>query len=142
MPSQFEAIAAAVKTRLETDPAVCPSIVRSRNRPVAEQNTQAVVIHLRSSEPNRGAILGAPVDWTTRIEVECYATGTSPGDSAVDALLLSVHDRLLADKTLAGTADDVYVEDIAWETEAQAANAGCATLTLGVLHRTASNTLA
>ncbi len=142
MPTAHGDIAAAIVARLQSSPAVCPVVLRSRMRPIAEQDSQAVVVRLGRSVAERTAILGAPIQWMTDVQIECYAeAAATPGDAAVDDLLQAVYTRLMADKSLGGRAQDVMPQDIEWDNAAQAMPAGCATLTVQVVHTTGANTL-
>lgn len=133
----FNTIVAAIKTRLESAPAVSTQVYRARLKPVAAQFNDAVVIRIQGGTADRFAILGAPTDWNTTIEIECYArSATLTPDEAVDALLGKVWARLAADTSLGGTVMLLHESDVNFDFSGAADDMACATLTLKVMHRT------
>lgn len=159
----FNAIAQGAVDLLEQAPAVAPLVQRSRRRAVPADVDTAVVVRLKDAQAERGAILGAPVDWETILVVECYARGTEDedylrgtgridpdaqslfypkaGDELVDPLLKAVAERMASDPTLGGAADDLELLSVVWDTSEAADRFGAATLTYLVRHRTENHTL-
>lgn len=139
----FVDITAAMVAALETAPAISENIFRARNRPVAAQHDTALNVQFDASEAARGAMKGAPKDWTSRYTVECYAVATpdqSP-DLAVDPLLNGVNARIEADTTLGGIVGDIWLAGIEAEYNAEGKKTGWIRMTYLVQHRTSNLTL-
>ena len=138
----FANVLGAVVARLQSAPAVSLRVHRARLKPIAEQHTDAVVVRIQSSLPERFAILNAPTDWDTTLEIECYARSAMlTPDLAVDALLGKVFDKLAADPSLGGLVMDLVPMALEYDFAGDAEQMACATLTLKVLHRTQNLTL-
>ena len=138
----FADIAGAFIAALQQDPPVSDHIIRAGARAVPEQASTAVNVSFDGSQPSPGAIMGAPVDWNTRIFVELYArSSTTSGDLAVDPLLAAVYARLAADSTLGGAVDDIGTPAIEASFDAQGQKTGWVRLIYTVLHRTTAATL-
>jgi len=143
MTTAFSAVVQAVIDRLSIDPAVCDTIDRARVRPMSDQTDRLVNVQWDGAFPQRGAIYGAPVDWTTKITVDCYASSVKvSGDLAVDPLLEGVYERLAADTTLGGVVTDMNVPSIEVEYTSEGKKTGWVRLTYLVEHRTANLNLA
>jgi hypothetical protein len=139
MTTAFSGVVAAFVAALEAAPAVCDTIDRARTRPVSDQVASAVNVQWDGAFPQRGAIHGAPVDWTTKVTVDCYASSVrDTGDVAVDPLLQKVYERLAADTTLGGVVTDVGVPAIEIEYTSEGKKSGWARLTYVVEHRTSN----
>lgn len=142
MTTAFSAITAAFVARLEADPPVAEKITRADRRRVEDETEQAVNVQFDGAVPEAGAIKGAPVDWQSRIIVECKVRSSSTtGDVAVDYLLQTVYARLAADTTLGGLVEDIGVPIIESAYDAQGQKTGWMQMTYTVLHRTTENTL-
>lgn len=142
MTTAFSKVTAAIVAALQAAPAVSAQIYRARDRSVPENCADAVNVQFEGSEPNRGAINGAPVDWISRIAVDCYARSrTLEGDEAVDELLQSVYERLAANPTLGGVVDDIGEPDIVADYDSLGQKTGWVRLTYPILHRTTGGSL-
>lgn len=140
----FAAIAGAFKASLLASPAVLPAeqIYKARLKPVAAQFEEAVVVRLVGGLAEEFAILNAPTDWDTDIEVECYARSKDlDPDDACDELLGRVYARLVADPTLGGLLMGLRVTSLEYDFASEAQQLSCVKLTLKALHRTDNNTL-
>lgn len=143
MTTAFSAVVQAVIDQLSVEPVVCDTIDRARIRPMSDQTDRLVNVQWDGAFPQRGAIHGAPVDWTTKITVDCYASSTKvSGDLAVDPLLQSVYERLAADTTLGGMVIDMNVPSIEVEYTSEGKKTGWVRLTYLVEHRTSNLNLA
>ena len=137
MKTAFARVVDAVIAALSAAPAVCDVIDRARVRPVSDQYAQLVNVQWDGAIPDRGAIYGAPVDWTTRITVDCYASSVQDsGDIAVDSLLSAVYERLASDVTLGGVVEDMNVPGIEIDCTSESKKTGWVRLTYLVQHRT------
>jgi hypothetical protein len=142
MSTAFSAVVSAIMATLSAAPAVCDTIYRARPSVVPDQTDRAVNVQFEGALPNRGAMNGAPVDWTTKISVECFARSTvDAGDVAVDPLLAAVYARLAQDTTLGGLVDDFDGPGIEAENTSEGKKTGWVRLTYLVQHRTSNLTL-
>lgn len=142
MTTAFSAITGAFLVALSSAPAVSASIYRARDRELPEARGDAVNVVFEAAEPAPGAIAGAPVDWRTRIAVECYCrTSASSADLAMDPLLEKIFARLAADMTLGGLVDDIGYPAIEADYDSQGQKTGWMRLTYTVQHRTSNLTL-
>lgn len=141
------AILAAMEAALKAAPAVTAGpITKGRSRPISSDHPQALNLNLVSSAVAIG-LTGGRTGWMTAIDVECYgrASGDTSPQDAVDPLLGATYDRLLADNTLGGIAQDVNPaegETIRWEFDDDGADKRCrATARFMVLHVNGDRTL-
>lgn len=140
--SAFIDITAAFIAALGAAPAVSANIFRARERSLAEEHNTALNVQFDGADPSTGVMLGAPVDWRSRVTVECYARSSSvSGDLAVDPLLSSTYARLAEDPTLGGLVADIGTPTIEAEYDAQGQKTGWIRMTYAVSHRTSNNTL-
>jgi hypothetical protein len=138
----FADITAAFIAALSTAPAVSANIFRARDRTIAENQATALNVQFDGSEPYAGAMHGAPVDWISKISVECYArSSVTSGDLAVDPLLSAAYARLAADTTLGGRVADIGAPNILTEYDSQGQKTGWVRMTYSVQHRTSHLTL-
>src|SRR5690606_15044844 len=102
-----------------------------------DQASEAISVQWEQGLPRPAAIAGAPVDWETRLTVECFARSTSEtGDVAVDPLLQRVYERLAADPSLGGMVDDLVIAGIEAENTTEGKKTGWVRLTYIAQHRT------
>lgn len=139
MSTAFSKVVSAVIAKLAASPAVCKSIHRARAHVVPEQEDESISVQWEQALPQHGAIAFAPIDWSTRITVDCYArsaaVGTT-GDAVVDPLLERVYERLAADATLGGMLDDLVIAGIEAENTSEGKKTGWVRLTYVAQHRT------
>lgn len=142
MRTAFANVVSAVIAALEAQPPVCRAIYRARVMTVPDQDKLAISVQWEHSVPAGGTINGAPIDWATRLTVECYAGGTSEsGDLAVDPLLKAVFERLAANSTLDGVVSDLQVIGVEAENTTDGKKTGWVRLTYIADHRTSNYTL-
>lgn len=138
----FVDITAAFVATLAAAPAVSKNIFRARERVLAEEHITALNVQFDGAEPYAGAMHGAPVDWRSKITVECYARSSiTSGDLAVDPLLAAAYARLAADTTLKGLVADIGYPQIEAENDSQGQKTGWIRMTYAVEHRTNNLTL-
>lgn len=142
MATKLAGIVGAMVSALQSGTPVSAQIYRARMRPLAAQHANAVVVRVLSSDPEPGALNGAPIDWQSQIGVECYArsTTTSP-DLSADSLWASTYARLMADTTLGGLVGELRCIGLAYDFDVDADSTTCLTSTWQANHRTASLTL-
>ena len=132
-------IAAAVTAVVNTVTAALPgaTVHRVRMRPLAATVSEAVCVRPVRADVAEADMAARPITWRTAVEVECYArvpAGTAP-DLAVDALVSSVYQALLADPSLGGAVADVAPQSMAYDFDIDAEAVACATLVFSVYHR-------
>jgi hypothetical protein len=142
MKTAFAQIVTAIINALKATPAVCPLIDRARATVVPDSAEKAVSVEWTQTLPETGAIAGAPIDWQTRLTIECLARSVKDsGDVAVDDLLSAVVERLALDTTLGGLVGDLRIVGIEAENTAEAKKTGWVRLTYIADHRTTNSTL-
>jgi hypothetical protein len=138
----FSGIVGAVMEALQADPPVCPTIYRARPSIVPEQLEQVVNVQWEQGLAGMASIRGAPIDWTTKLSVECFARSVQDsGDVAVDPLLAAVFERLALDPTLGGLVADLVVAGIEAENTSEGKKTGWVRLTYIAQHRTENGIL-
>jgi hypothetical protein len=138
----FAQIVSAVIAALQAEPAICDRIDRARSTLVPEQAEQAVSVQWDGAMPEKATLAGAPIDWETRITVECLARSVrDSGDVAVDDLLAAVFERLAQDPTLGGLIGDLRIAGIEAENTVEGKKTGWVRLTYIADHRTENGTL-
>lgn len=144
MASQLATIVGAMVTALGTPTAVSAQIYRARLRPLAAQHADAVVVRVRSSAPSPAAILGAPLDWASQIDVEIYArssTSTAP-DLALDALWAAVYARLMANSLLGGLLQtELQCTQLAYDFDIDGEHTACLVSSWQAEHRSSNGVL-
>jgi hypothetical protein len=138
----FSQIVGAFRDALANDPPVCQTIYRARPNVLPEQVDQAVNVQWEQTLAGLGVLRGAPIDWQTRVTVECYGRSVQDsGDVAVDPLLEAVYDRLAQDTTLGGLVGDINIAGIEAENTAEGKKTGWVRLTYIVQHTTYNGSL-
>lgn len=142
MNTAFAQIVSAVIDALKASPAVSNSVDRARATVVPDQADQVVSVQWEQSLPEVATICGAPIDWQTRITVECLARSVKdPGDLAVDGLLAAVAERLAQDTTLGGLVGDLRIVGLEAENTNEGKKTGWVRMTYVADHRTTNGTL-
>lgn len=137
MSTAFSKVVSAVMAALLAQPRICKGVYRARTLVIAEQDDEAVTVQWEQAMPAAATIAGAPIDWTTRLTVECFARSVKDsGDMAVDPLLERVYERLAADPTLGGMVDDLVIAGIEAENTTEGKKTGWVRLTYIAVHRT------
>jgi hypothetical protein len=140
----FFKIVSAAMAALQADPPVCNTIYRARPTAVPDTIDRAVSVQWDQASALPRAIGGAPLDWSTRLSIECFARGAGQGDTGdalVDPLLEAVYARLAADTTLGGVVDDLNIVGVEAENTVEGKKTGWVRLTYQVLHSTGNSTL-
>jgi hypothetical protein len=138
----FIDIVSAIIALLNAGTPVSPMITRARDKAIPETEPNAINVQFDAAQPAPGVLFGAPVDWTSRIIIDCYARSISTsGDLAVDPLLSSVYARIAADTTLSGKVANIGVPQIETEYDSQGQKTGWIRMTYLIEHRTTHLTL-
>lgn len=133
----------ALVNALKASPALADGHIKdmdSTNRPMPSDVDAQIRVSLDQSEPSYVIGGNAPVDWTTRVRVECTARSVSGGLSAfraATALAGQVQGRVLADTTLQNMVEQVDPAPMQWaEDEADTSLVACQAI-FNLVHRTA-----
>jgi hypothetical protein len=138
----FYKITLAIAALLGQAPAISPNIYRARDRHIPTGNVTALNVQFDGAVPFNGTINGAPIDWTSKFIIDCYASSKSvEGDESVDPLLLEVFNRMAADSTLSGLVDNIGAPYIEAEYSADGMKTGWVRLTYPIEHRTTNSSL-
>ena len=133
----FVDIVSSIIALLNAATPVSSMITRARDKAIPETAANAINVQFDAAQPSPGVILGAPVDWTSKIIVDCYARSMiTSGDLAVDPLLSGVYARLAADTTLGGKVSFIGVPNIETEYDSQGQKTGWIRMTYFIEHRT------
>lgn len=138
-----DAVVQAVLTRLRQAPAIAGAILEDAEvDPLPETVDEAVVVSFLGSTPS-APLLGSPVDWSTRLRIECYvrADSRTPAGRASRELHRRVYVRLQVDPSLGGLASDMSEPTIASDTDRSSTELGCVVAEYEITHRTAARTL-
>ena len=142
MKTAFANIVSAIIAALQANPPVCDLIDRARATVVPDQALKAVSVQWDGAQPQRIGIAGAPVDWETRITIECLARSVKEsGDLAVDGLLADVAARLDQDTTLGGLVADLRIAGLEAENTTEGKKTGWVRMTYIAEHRTDNGSL-
>ena len=105
MTTKRESILAALKSTLTGTENVGTRIYRSRVEPMARGESPAIIIEPITDTPVQNTSLPT-LDWTLRVRFNIIVRGTTP-DSQADAVIESMHSKLMADLTLGGRVIDI-----------------------------------
>lgn len=143
MPSIVNSALTALVAQLSANPAVCNHIGRVRLRAIPKSATSYVVVRPDDGEADTTQVANAaPVSWSSRIAVDCYArvaagSAQSP-DQAVDPLATSVMARIAADSTLSGAVLAMRPASYAYDFDADGEQTVCLTFVFIVRQRAGS----
>lgn len=143
MTTAFASVVGAIVAQLESATPVSQHIFRARMRVVPQQMTDAVVVRIQDAQVEPAAGQGTYGIWATSVAIECYAranASTSP-DVAVDALLESVVNRLMANRSLGGLVGDLVLSGINYDFDVDGESTACATVAFSIRHATAANSV-
>jgi hypothetical protein len=105
--SKQEQILAAVATTLAATAGATGRVYRSRQEAFSRDESPAVVIEPGADNAAAEPISTCKIDWTFTLIVAVYARGTIP-DQVADPVVRSVHQLLMADRSIGGRAMDVW----------------------------------
>lgn len=102
-----EQILVAITNALEDVAAVSGRIYRSRVEAFARNEAPAMVIEPGVDSAAAEPVSTCKIDWTLGVIIAVYTRGSIP-DQLADPIILDVHQKLLADRTLGGLAMDIW----------------------------------
>lgn len=107
MATKREQILAAISSTLAGTTGVNTRIYRSRQEAFSRQEAPAIVIAPSGDNPAPEPVSSCKIDWTLTVQIAVYARGNVP-DQVADPVILSLHSKLMADRTLGGLVMDIY----------------------------------
>lgn len=112
-------------------------ILENRELPLPSGVESQIHVFRVISLPQRGVVMGAPIDWSTQVRIVVKARkGVSSAEVIADGLSVSCYERLLADQTLGGLAMDLQPGALAWDQDAVDPAVAQVTLDVIYVHRT------
>ena len=146
MSSAQFGVVSAILEQLRVEPALAEGrIHRSRTRAIGVDQPNAIVVRIERSTSTLAEVIGGPTTWATLVNVECYAraAGAEP-DTAADALLVEVFERLALAPTLDGAVmsfEPLPGDTLSWEVDELDSKIACITAKFVVMHKTKGRTL-
>ena len=107
MSTKREQILAAIAATLAGTTGVGTRVYRSRQEAFSRQEAPAIIIEPGPDNPGQEPVSTCKIDWTLNVSIAVYARGNVP-DQAADTVVLSLHSKLLADRTLGGLVMDIW----------------------------------
>jgi hypothetical protein len=107
MPSKRESILAAVATTLAGTTGVGTRIYRSRVEAFARNEAGAIVIEPGTDSASEELVSNCKIDWRLPVLIAVYTRGAIP-DQLADPIIISLHSKLMADRTLGGLVMDIF----------------------------------
>lgn len=140
------AIRDAIADVLNVSPALAGGrIYENREYLLPATASSSIQVFRDSSDPARGPIMGAPVDWDTalRIVIKARTFGGISAETAADVLSASVYARILAaaQNGLGGLASDVRQGAITWQQDEAETNVAVCEMQFVIQHRTEANVI-
>lgn len=112
---------------------------------VPEGVMEVVSVSIDSSNPNRNALRGAPIQWGTDVMLECYARADGrhqlTAGRASRALHQRAYARLMQDPSLGGVLIDLLPPQIRGDRDQQDTRLGCCIAIYQAVHRTQAHSL-
>jgi len=141
--SAFSDITGALMRLLQAEPPIADVVYRARSRVIVQGVTRAINVQFDGGVPQAGVINGAPINWTSKFSIECFArvANAENNDEAVDPLLTAVYSRIAADRTLGGLVDYVGEPMVEAEYSAEGERTGWIRMSYPVEHVTEQSTL-
>ena len=130
-----ERILAAITTALAGTVQVGSRIYRSREEAFARNEAPALVIEPGIDTPTVEPVSTCKIDWRFNVVVAVHTRGAIP-DQLAAPIVVSVHLRIMADRSLGGLALDVLPGPVDHQREQADAAAGWTVLSYVVRYRT------
>lgn len=133
-----ETILAAMRTALTGTTGVSTRIYRSRVEALARAETPAILIEPVQDQPTLVAV--TKLNWDLTVRVSVVVRGAIP-DQVADPIIEDLHRKLLADKSLGGTAQDLTAGPVSWQLVDGDQPVGLVSLDYRVQYRTTETNL-
>lgn len=139
------ALRAAVVALLSQAPAVAVNVFGNRDFALAEGLASQANVNVFDSNPAVDELMtGAPIDWTTTIQILIKARRAVDGTEAsdvCDGIWCDVYARIFADASIGGLSQLTTPGGMAVDTDEADSSVAQITWTFTVVHRTANNAL-
>jgi hypothetical protein len=141
--SQHYAVRAAVAALFTGAPLAGGNVFQNRDYALAADVASQIHVNRNTSQPEAIQITGAPIDWTTEIELRFKArkTVSASADDVCDQLWVAAAALLLSNQTLGGLAMQIDPGDVSFEQDSGDTAVAEITQLFKVMHRTAGNTI-
>lgn len=107
MASKREQILAAIRTTLTNTTGVGTRIYRSRVEAFQRNEAPALVIEPGNDTSAPEPVSTCKIDWTLQVLIAVHTRGGIP-DQAADPIIVSIHSKLMADRSLGGLVMDIW----------------------------------
>lgn len=107
MASKREHILAAIRTTLTNTTGVGTRIYRSRVEAFQRNEAPALVIEPGNDTSSPEPVSTCKIDWTLQVLIAVHTRGGIP-DQAADPIIVSIHSKLTADRSLGGLVMDIW----------------------------------
>ena len=138
MASKRESILAHIATTLAGTVGVSTRIYRSRTEAFSRSESGAIVIE--PGPDNAQAYSTCKIDWSLDVVIAVYFRGLIP-DQLADPTIVSLHSKLMADRTLGGRALDIMPRSVVPQIDKADQAAAWIVSTYTVRYRTSADNL-
>lgn len=107
MASKREQVLAAIRTTLTNTTGVGTRIYRSRVEAFQRNEAPALVIEPGNDTSSSEPVSTCKIDWTLQVLIAVHTRGGIP-DQAADPIIVSIHSKLMADRSLGGLVMDIW----------------------------------
>jgi hypothetical protein len=123
---------------LAAAPAISPGgVLENRELPLPNGVESQVHVFRVVSPPERGAVQGAPIDWSTQVRIVVKARkGADTAERIADSIATEVYARLMADQVLGGLAMGADPGAFVWDQDEIDPDVAMVTWDITYLHRT------
>ena len=142
--SKHFALTTAIVALFTASPALAGGrVFQNRTHPLATGVASQIHVNLGVSNPEAIQITGAPVDWTTEIEivVKTRATANAAAEAVSDAIWVDLYARVMADRSLGGRVQQLTPGDAIFDDDQAEVGVSRLTWRFTVQHRTDSNSI-
>lgn len=133
MTTRREAILSQIATNLASVSGVSGRVYRSRVEPLARGQSPAVVVEPRQDQAQQTVI--PRIDWTLTVAVMVIVRHAVP-DQAADAVVASLHAKMMQDQTLGGISQSIEPQGVSFEMVEADQPAGVVTCEYNVRYQT------
>jgi hypothetical protein len=107
MPTKRERIMSAVAASLVDAVGVDCRVYRSRTEAFSRNESPALVVEPGLDSAASEPVSTCKIDWTFQLIIAVYTRGAIP-DQVADPVIMSVHHRLMSDRSIGGLAMDLW----------------------------------
>jgi len=141
MASKREQILAAIRSTLTGTTGVGTRIYRSRVEAFQRNETPAIVIEPANDTSSSEPVSTCKIDWTLQVLIAVHTRGGAIPDQTADPILVSIHSKLMTDRTLGGLAMDIWPVSIDPQLDKADAASNWTVCTYQVRYRTQITTI-